>query len=628
MGKKSRVKTQKSGPAGAAAVASPKEMMSLVSELLQLCSSTAPSPGKEWEEYVQIRALVEKIRKKQKGVSVQFDGSREDYFPELMAWAQECGASCEGFEVSSFGGEGYGLRATRDIKAEELFLWIPRKMLMTVESAKNSVLGPLYGQDRILQAMGNVTLALHLLCERASPSSPWLPYVKSLPTDYDTPLYYEEEEVRPLLGTQAVQDVLSQYKNTARQYAYFYKVVQTHPTASKLPLKDSFTFDDYRWAVSSVMTRQNQIPTEDGSRVTLALIPLWDMCNHTNGLITTGYNLEDDRCECVALQDYKENEQIYIFYGTRSNAEFVVHSGFFFQDNAHDRVKIKLGVSKSERLYAMKAEVLARAGIAASSIFAVHGTEPPISAQLLAFLRVFCMTEEELKDFLIGEGAINKIFTLGNSEFPVSWENEIKLWTFLETRAALLLKTYKTTIEEDLSALEQTDLTPHSRASVQLRLAEKRILEKASASGRGKRLHFQRQLEEGAALPRYEESDIALLENEDAADAKLPIVLRKLEEVVEEEEQQQQQQQQAGLEEEELPEETPLLLNGGQAVYGTDGGRRDLADAAEANGETTEAEAPAPAALEKASKAAGSALDMSAGLDQMGLTEGAKLSAN
>lgn len=47
----------------------------------------------------------------------------------------------------------------------------------------------------------------------------------------------------------------------------------------------------------------------------------------------------------------------------------------------------------------------------------------------------------------MGEGAINKIFPLGNSGFPVSWENEIKLWTFLETRTALLLKTYKTTIE-------------------------------------------------------------------------------------------------------------------------------------------------------------------------------------
>ncbi|XP_076834437.1 actin-histidine N-methyltransferase [Brachyhypopomus gauderio] len=530
MGKKSRVKTQKSGT-GATSLVSPKEMMNLISELLQKCSVTAPSPGKEWEEYVQIHALVEKIRKKQKGISVVFEGSREDHFPELMAWAAECGASCTGFEIAEFGDEGYGLRATRDIKAEELFLWIPRKMLMTVESAKNSVLGPLYAQDRILQAMGNVTLALHLLCERADPASPWLPYIKTLPGDYDTPLYFEEEEVRHLLATQAIQDVLNQYKNTARQYAYFYKVLHTHPNASKLPLKDAFTFDDYRWAVSSVMTRQNQIPTEDGSRVTLALIPLWDMCNHTNGLITTGYNLEDDRCECVALQDYKENNQIYIFYGTRSNAEFVIHNGFFFEDNVHDRVKVKLGVSKSERLYAMKAEVLARAGIPASSVFALHRGEPPISAQLLAFLRVFCMTEEELKDYLVGDHAINKIFTLGNAEFPVSWENEIKLWTFLETRAVLLLKTYKTTAEEDRCLLQQTALSPHARVAVLLRLAEKEILERAVASGRAKRLHCQKQLEGGAPLPLYEESDAALLDN---AGAKLPIVLRKLEEEEEE----------------------------------------------------------------------------------------------
>ncbi|KAA8582387.1 hypothetical protein FQN60_009127 [Etheostoma spectabile] len=317
-----------------------------------------------------------------------------------------------------------------------------------------------------------------------------------------------------------------------------------------------------RWAVSSVMTRQNQIPTEDGSRLTLALIPLWDMCNHTNGLITTGYNLEDDRCECVALQDYKENEQIYIFYGTRSNAEFVIHSGFFFQDNAHDRVKIKLGVSKSERLYAMKAEVLARAGI-------------PAYVQFLFFSQ-----QEELKDYLFGDRAINKILTLGNSEFPVSWENEIKLWTFLETRAALLLKTYKTTSQEDRSILEKPDLSLHSRVAIQLHLAEKQILEKASASGRAKRLHFEKKLEEGAPLPLYEESDIALLENTDA-DAKLPLILRKLEEVEEGQEIQ--------------PEEHSQLLNGEKAVYVMD---------MEANGEPLQEETQ-----EKVSKDANSSLD-------------------
>uniref|UniRef100_A0A8B9MZF4 protein-histidine N-methyltransferase n=1 Tax=Accipiter nisus TaxID=211598 RepID=A0A8B9MZF4_9AVES len=531
MGKKSRVKTQKSGT-GATATVSPKEMLNLISELLQKCSSPTPGPGKEWEEYVQIRSLVEKIRKKQKGLSVVFDGKRDDYFPELIKWATENGASTEGFEIANFEEEGFGLKATREIKAEELFLWVPRKLLMTVESAKNSVLGSLYSQDRILQAMGNITLAFHLLCERANPNSFWLPYIQTLPSEYDTPLYFEEDEVQYLQSTQAIHDVFSQYKNTARQYAYFYKVIQTHPNASKLPLKDSFTYDDYRWAVSSVMTRQNQIPTEDGSRVTLALIPLWDMCNHTNGLITTGYNLEDDRCECVALQDFKAGEQIYIFYGTRSNAEFVIHSGFFFDNNSHDRVKIKLGVSKSDRLYAMKAEVLARAGIPTSSVFALHSTEPPISAQLLAFLRVFCMSEEELKEHLIGERAIDKIFTLGNSEFPISWDNEVKLWTFLEARASLLLKTYKTTVEDDKSFLETNDLTSHAIMAIKLRLGEKEILEKAVKSAAASREYYTKQMADGAPLPKYEESNIALLENS-VADSRLPIVLRNLEDVEE-----------------------------------------------------------------------------------------------
>lgn len=45
-----------------------------------------------------------------------FDGTREDHFPELMAWAAENGASCEGFEICNFAEQGFGLKATRDIK--------------------------------------------------------------------------------------------------------------------------------------------------------------------------------------------------------------------------------------------------------------------------------------------------------------------------------------------------------------------------------------------------------------------------------------------------------------------------------------------------------------------------------
>ncbi len=147
--------------------------------------------------------------------------------------------------------------------------------------------------------------------------------------------------------------------------------------------------------------------------------------------------------------------------------------------------------------------------------------------------------------------------------------------------------------------LEKPDLSLHSRVAIQLRLAEKQILEKASASGRAKRLHFQKKLEEGAPLPRYEESDIALLENTDA-DAKLPIILRKLEEVEEGQEIQ--------------VEEHSHLLNGEKAVYGME---------MEANGEPVQEETQ-----EKVSKDVNSALDSIGSSTLKGQREVANLSAS
>ena len=40
-----------------------------------------------------------------------------------------------------------------------------------------------------------------------------------------------------------------------------------------------------RWAVSTIMTRLNRIPSAEGQS-TLALIPMWDMCNHCNGEVS------------------------------------------------------------------------------------------------------------------------------------------------------------------------------------------------------------------------------------------------------------------------------------------------------------------------------------------------------
>ena len=43
----------------------------------------------------------------------------------------------------------------------------------------------------------------------------------------------------------------------------------------------------FRWAVSTVMTRQNFIPSSSSKNSMVnALIPFWDMSNHTNAKVT------------------------------------------------------------------------------------------------------------------------------------------------------------------------------------------------------------------------------------------------------------------------------------------------------------------------------------------------------
>lgn len=83
------------------------------------------------------------------------------------------------------------------------------------------------------------------------------------------------------------------------------------------------------------MTRQNSIPRKSAlegvesteAQTTPALIPLWDLANHTNGHVTSSFNVEKEQIEGSALLNFKRDDQIFIFYGIRNNTNFLVHNG-------------------------------------------------------------------------------------------------------------------------------------------------------------------------------------------------------------------------------------------------------------------------------------------------------------
>ncbi|XP_067681659.1 actin-histidine N-methyltransferase-like [Haliotis asinina] len=456
--------------------AAKRDVTELVNQLLDICSKPPATGSKEWDDYPEIHGLVEKIRKIQSAIAPP-EKSRDQCFPAFLEWLANNGVDTASADIVQYPDLGYGLKANKDLKESELFLSIPRKLMLTVDSAKKSVLGNLISEDKILQAMPNITLALHLLCEKWTPDSLWKPYIDIMPTSYTTPLYFSQEELQQFKGSPALGDSLNQYRNISRQYAYFYRLLQKNPKASNLPIKDIFTFDEYRWAVSTVMTRQNQIPTKDGSQATFGLIPFWDMCNHSNGYFTADYSVEKDCSECYTLREFKAEEQIFIFYGARSNAEFLVHNGFVYPENEHDRLCLKLGISKGDPLFAAKAEVLNRIGLQPSRAFFLHVGDNPVDGDLLAFLRVFNMEEDPLKSRFGSAASQEDMEQLKDLDTPVTEENEQKVWTFLQTRAAILLKAYPTTLEADEEQLKKSDLSPALLLALQLRTCEKKILQ-------------------------------------------------------------------------------------------------------------------------------------------------------
>ncbi|GFG32224.1 hypothetical protein Cfor_02037 [Coptotermes formosanus] len=452
------------------------EVNSLVERLLKVSSTILPAPhaDKEWESHLKIEKLVEKIRKIESDMKIPV-ADRRAYIEEFTTWMKVYGAEIDGVKISHFPGYGYGIEAEKNFAQGDLLLAVPRKVMLTTENIQDSLLDPLFRTDAMLQHMPNVALSLLLLVEKFKADSFWKPYIAVLPTEYTTVLYFKTNELQELKGSPSLEPALKQCRNIARQYAYFSTLFQKSSDPASVLLREVFTYEQYCWAVSTVMTRQNFVPSSDGGTMLNALIPMWDMCNHNNGKLSTDFNAEQNRSECMACRDYQAGEQIFISYGPRTNSEFFVHNGFVYPDNEHDGLRLRLGISRDDPLQPERAQLLGRLGIPASGDFMLKKGPDPVDGRLLAFLRVFNMGPDHLKHWLSSERSCDLVYP----DCALTTEVESKMWIFLLNRIRLLQRAYTTTVEDDCKILKHAHLTPCYRMAVQLRVTEKKLLEAA-----------------------------------------------------------------------------------------------------------------------------------------------------
>ncbi|XP_039498342.1 actin-histidine N-methyltransferase [Drosophila santomea] len=480
------------------------QLNKLIEELLDLVEKQPANPNEEWKQYEQLQQLLKQIMIVEEPLSQAVcpqitdspdDQSRLAKVEAFSAWAKDGGVHSEGLEIAIFPGYQLGLRANRPLAKEELVLSVPRKLIFSEENNSDC---RLFGK---MPQATHLNLAYDLVIEKIRGEfSEWRPYIDVLPAKYSTVLYFTTEQMERLRGTAACSLALRQCRVIAKQYAFLYRYAHTlaesstgnrsHPGERGLFFTQrGLCYKLYRWAVSTVMTRQNLVPSEkqeaqDSPKFISALIPYWDMANHRPGRITSFYAAVSRQLECTAQEAVAAGEQFFIYYGDRSNTDLLVHNGFVDVNNLKDYVNIRVGLSPTDALAAKRASILDKLNIRHTAELRVLPAPDFISKELLAFVRVFKMSAEQLDHWC---SDLERAGDLLHIDCALETDHETRTWQFLEDRLKLLLAVFDKEMREadEVKELSELQLKDGARSGqeIELMLLLYRRLERSILAG-------------------------------------------------------------------------------------------------------------------------------------------------
>ncbi|KAI8900227.1 hypothetical protein BC833DRAFT_582724 [Globomyces pollinis-pini] len=346
----------------------------------------------------------------------------------FLTWLQENDVGTTDLVIKETSNTGFGVFAQNEIQINKTIVQVPLSMMIT-SIPSTPVLENIVKSDMLLSSVPMNTLILQLLIEDSNRESFWRPYLDILPEQFTLPMYFNPDQMNLLKHSSILQDAIKDNFNSVRQYLHFSRLLFLK---YKLIANPHFTFERFQWARAICLTRQNPIfrsNPENQQESHLALIPLYDMFNHSNGTVTSFYDMNNSMLEMKSQFDVKIGDEILMTYGARSNQELFLYSGFVDQDTIeNDYIKLSVMIPANDTCAQDRKDLLSKFGLTiGEKINLRHGEPLTSSPKLFSFLYGLLIGKEELKKSLI-----DKSFTASDS-----LNQKCKTWLIIKIRVML-----------------------------------------------------------------------------------------------------------------------------------------------------------------------------------------------
>ncbi|CAB4386106.1 uncharacterized protein OCT59_022493 [Rhizophagus irregularis] len=381
---------------------------------------------------------------------------------------------------------GRGVVSVDDIEPFEVLFNIPHSIVL---SEKTSSLKDLISSSEF-EMLSKINswfpLILCMMYESQKENSLWKPYFDILPREFDTPMFWNEDDLSELEGT-GVIDKIGKADAEKQFNDHFLPIIQSNSSIFDSNIHNLELFhcmgslvmaNAFQDKIRNKNIEENQDKNEEDEedeenedeedeKEEITMMPMADMLNHKTGFNNARLFRDKGLLEMTAIKKIKKGEQIYNTYGELCSADLLRKYGFVDENNMYDIVELNGQfvvdtLSIDEDTKNKKIEMLLEEDIL-DDIF-VLDTTCEIPPELIITAKVMRMDKAQFKKLQKSE------------KFPEPKMNlDIKqsLIQLFEKRLAM----YKTSIKDDDEISKSNNISLRIKYIIVMRLGEKRILQ-------------------------------------------------------------------------------------------------------------------------------------------------------